>query len=191
MFSRWRKNIYFEYCGTFAVSLILRHQNKEHLKQSKMKFLNYLAIAAVALCTVSCDDDDDPVNNEVVAPSELIAGSYEGSMTMMGSPMDMALEMKAQSNGKVTIVVPEFKAMGGKVTMPSMQLVDVNVAKGAKEGEFTISKEAFALEVPGMPLVNKKGLKGSVKGEALELAFDITPGGMPMAIDLEYKGNKK
>ena len=158
-----------------------------------MKFLNYLAIAAIALGTVSCDDDD-PVQKEVVSPVELIAGSYNGGMSMIvgepGEPSDATVVLKAQKDGKLTIVIPEVGS--GKMVMPELELTDAKVEKVAgKEGEYTISKEAFVINNPGMPLTNKKGLKGTVKGTSIELSYDIQPGAMPMAIQFSFKGTKK
>lgn len=160
-----------------------------------MKFLNYLAIAAIALCTVSCDDDDDPVKDEVVAPAELVAGNYEGTIQMgvgkPGEPVAANVQLKAQSNGKLTVVLPQVGE--GKMTMPSVTLTDVAINKVA-DNEYTVSKEAFSLVVNEMPLSNKKGLNGTIKAGVFSLNYDLTPGAMAdmdMAISFTYKGEKK
>ena len=157
-----------------------------------MKFLNYLAIAAIALCTVSCDDDDDPVVEEVVTPAELVAGNYECGLTMAvgkpGEPTDATVEVKAQKDGKLTVIMPE--AGSGKMSMPKLELADVKLEKVA-DNEYKLTKEAFVINNPGMPLVNTKGLTGTLKNNALELTYDIKPGEMPMSIVFSFKGTKK
>ena len=163
-----------------------------------MKFLNYLAIAAIALCTVSCDDDDDPVKEEekqeVVSPAESVKGDYEGSFDLMGEKVALTVDAQAQKDGKLTLVVPEFqvKAMGSVITMPSIKLDDVTIEKAeGKENEFTLTKDPFTIVAGEMSLANKKGLQGSIKGESMELNFDITPGAMPIPINFAFVGAKK
>ncbi len=152
-----------------------------------MKLRNFLAMALVALCTVSCSDDDE-VLDEFVKPTENIAaqvaGSYEGGNIMIvgGQPTGVvkgSVEITAQENGKVTVVLPE--AGMGKMKLAAITLEDVEV-KSVADKEFSLEHAAFEFTVDGTKYVNAKGLKGSVKDGKLTLAYDIKPGGMPFPI---------
>ena len=157
-----------------------------------MKLRNFLALALVALCTVSCSDDDDEVLDEIVKPAEniaaQIAGSYEGGnlMTVGGQPAGVVkgtVKITAQEDGKATVELPGSTM--GKMVLSAITLTDVEV-KSVSDKEFTLEHAEFAMSVDGKEYVNTKGLKGSVKDGKLSLAYDIKPGAMPFPIEFNF-----
>ena len=151
-----------------------------------MKVLNFLAVIAIALCMVSCNDDDEQ------GPKMSIAGDYEGATVMtVGSamdPIDGVVTIKIDSDSKATLVLPEAK-MSPKMSIPEITLHNVSYVKGA-DGSYTLKLDAFNLDVNGTNYVSK-GLNGVVKNNNLTLNYDFKPGEMPMSINIEFKGLKK
>ena len=151
-----------------------------------MKVKNFLAMAAIALCAVACSDDDDVVNF-----SENVEGTYDGSLSMFGKdPADATIKMEAQSNGKVTIVLP--KAGSGKMVLPSVTVKDIAITETSTD-EYAVTMAAtdsVVVEANGMSITTK-ALSGTVKNNKLTLKYSVKPGKMPMYIPFDFEGAKK
>ena len=150
------------------------------------KVLNFIAVIAVALCIVSCGDDNEEGGK---AP---FAGDYAGTIVMsvgesIMDPIDGIVTLTVDSDDKVTIVLPEAK-MNPKMSIPSITLKNVQYVKAA-DGSYNLKLDAFNIDVNGTNYVSK-GLNGTVRGNVLTLNYDFQPGAMPMSINIEFMGNK-
>ena len=147
-----------------------------------MKFKSFLAAVAICLAAISCTKEE----------AVCLDGEYTGKLVMTvgkpGEPMDATFTIKDHKNNTLTIISPEFTAMGS-MKMPALELKNVKVEETA-EGMFNLNAAAFKIDAGGMEMINQKGLTGTVKDGKLSLAFDIKPGAMPMSIDFTFEGEK-
>ena len=161
-----------------------------------MKLRNFLAMMAVAFCTMgvtACDDDDD---DYVPTAADVVKGVYEGEVNMSVMNEDQptikgTTTVKAQSNGKVELTLPQMSMnMGPKpVVMPAVKVSNVEIKKVA-ENKFELEVGAFN-QVIGDKNFKSTGLKGVIEGNEIELNYDMTPGAMPFPIITKFEGKKK
>lgn len=124
-------------------------------------------------------------------PAELLlSGSYTGTLTMsvMGTAMDPMEEAQVSlaAEGDVwTLTLPEM----GMGTM-SMESISVEV-------ELIESAEGYTLSAENIEAVSGEtsitgSLTGTVSadGSTMTLSAEITPGAMPMAINVDFEGTK-
>ena len=158
-----------------------------------MKLRTFLAMALIALCTVSCSDDDEMVElDNQTEVSTQVAGSYTGVFQQLfgGKPsgfFDGTIKIEAQKDGKVTVLFPKQDS-DSKMSMRAFTLTDVEV-KSISASEFTFEHEAFTVDAGGIDYASK-GLKGTLKNGVLTFDYDIKPGEMPMSINMTFTNDK-
>ncbi len=149
-------------------------------------------MAAICLASISCSKESKNDNNGI--DNSRIIGTYAGKVVMAVGEnampgIDGTLTIKDVTKKNATIVTPTFDAMGGKMTMPALEIKNVKITQ--KNNLYTLEAPAFSIQVGETKYVNKNGLKGTVKDGKINVAYDITPGAMPMQINLTFEGAKQ
>lgn len=146
-----------------------------------MKRSKILLAAVLSLLTftaISCSEDDNEYAKEV-------AGSYDGALVMSVSgtdygTFDMVVNVESTSDDQVTMTIPAFGE--GHMAMPEFSVTNVSVDKDGST--YTLKKDQFTFTVDEVPY--KGSLNGTVKDGKLTFASAVTPGAMPMSVDLNF-----
>ncbi|HIZ88301.1 MAG TPA: calycin-like domain-containing protein [Candidatus Coprenecus pullistercoris] len=124
-------------------------------------------------------------------PAELlISGSYTGTLTMsvMGTAMDPMEEAQVSlaAEGDVwTLTLPEM----GMGTM-SMESISVEVELAESADGYTLSAESIEAVSGETSITGSLTGTVSADGSTMTLSAEITPGAMPMAINVDFEGTK-
>lgn len=167
------------------------------MKMKKIfKTLASLAIIfAVAPALVGCSNDDD----DEVAAVESITGTYSGTMkaSVMGTVCDtpgefnVSISKEPREDDEVIVVMPECSfenaQMGGKRTIPSLTIREVNV--GNINGGYEISSGLSKVELNGVTYSCQ--IKGTISGNNADIMYNVNPGGMGMNINFTFNGKRK
>lgn len=159
-----------------------------------MTLKNFLALTAItfgAFGLTSCDDDDE----KTTSPSELAAGEYTGTNMMQtggeATPEEgYTTQIIAQGNGLVSVMLPAKKdAQRGGMNLPPVLVKDVKLTSNGNNS-YTLSADTIDVVTGQMHIVGK-GLNGAIKGNELNLKYNIKPGKMPIYIDGTFQGKKQ
>ena len=121
----------------------------------------------------------------------LVNGTYTGTLTMsvMGSamdPMEDAEVTLAVDGSTASLTLP---AMGmGTMTMDSIT-VDV-LFEEAEDGSFTLSADNIDAVSGELSITGSLTGTVSADGSTMTINAEITPGAMPMAINVDFEGTK-
>ena len=124
-------------------------------------------------------------------PAELLlSGSYTGTLTMsvMGTAMDPMEEAQVSltAEGDVwTLTLPEM----GMGTM-SMESISVEVELAESADGYTLSAESIEAVSGETSITGSLTGTVSADGSTMTLSAEITPGAMPMAINVDFEGTK-
>lgn len=148
-----------------------------------------LAAFGFASCEKDKDKDDDANVN-----LENVAGTYQGStaISVPAQPgvaietVEMSVTLAGQSNGKLTISIPEvsYTLNGREMQLSGFELRDVGAATG-ENGSVIIPTTPIDLTVGGMQYTG--ALSGKVLGGRLSLDYTLKPGQMPFEILFEFE----
>jgi hypothetical protein len=146
-----------------------------------MKRSKILLAAVLSLLTftaISCSEDDNEYAKEV-------AGSYDGTLVMSVSgtdygTFDMVVNVESTSDDQVSMAIPAFGE--GHMAMPELTVTNVDVDKDGST--YTLKKDQFTITVNEVPY--KGSINGTVKDGKLTFTSPVTPGAMPMAVDLNF-----
>lgn len=166
-------------------------------------FLFAMLISSMSLFTACSDDDDD------TASSEMVAGTYNGTLVATLAGNEVANESKSLSlvkNGDdaIDVVIKDFKlnvSLDGGVNIIPVSLGDLKVEKCTltqKDGKYTFSgsKELKDIEVPLGPgdptpvdcTVNI--VNATVEGNNLNLPIVVGVMGGVLTVNVQYTGTK-
>ena len=121
----------------------------------------------------------------------LVSGTYTGTLTMsvMGTamdPMEDAQVTLAVDGEKASLTLP---AMGmGSMTMDAVT-VEAVLAQ-AEDGSFTLTAESFETVSGETSITGSLTGTISADGTTMTISAEITPGAMPMAINVDFEGTK-
>lgn len=142
------------------------------------KILLTLALSLLTIANISCSKDDKEYAKEV-------AGSYEGTLDMAVrgtsyGTFDLVVNIESTSDDQVTMTIPAFGE--GHMAMPELTVTNVSVDKDGST--YTLKKDQFTITVNEVPY--KGSINGTVKDGKLTFTSPVTPGAMPMAVDLNF-----
>ncbi len=148
-----------------------------------------MVVLAVALAMVACKGDEGAAKD--------VAGVYTGktSYAIAGNPYGesaMTLTVTERTESTVDVSIPSQTytiQMGGReqsVALPELAVSDIKVT--GKDGKYTIAEKEFEVEAEGMKF--KGNLKGTVENNTMVMSYNVTPTGMPMAIEFVFTGTK-
>lgn len=141
----------------------------------KAKIMMMALVATLSIAAVSCGKDY----------AKDVEGSYAGTLDMavsgatMGS-FDATVVVKADGDDAVSLTLPTIGE--GRTAIPELTLSGVNVDKDGSN--YTLKKDNFTITVDNIAYTGS--IDGTVKDSKLNFACDITPGAMPMAINLTF-----
>lgn len=155
-----------------------------------MKLKIFFAMMAIALCAVSCSDDDDK-KEDIVIPAQEIAGTYNGTLSLSVSGTDQGssdsqVKITAEDGGTVQVLLVGG-AGEGAMSLPDITLPGVEV-QTSDNVTYTLPESAIDVTVGSVKYTGS--LQGTVKDEKANLVFTLKPGAMPMAITATFIGTK-
>lgn len=126
-----------------------------------------------------------------VPESLLLSGTYKGTLNMSvaGTPMDpvedaaMVLEV---SDDKAVLTLSSF-GMGG-MTLEDLA-VDVKLGKSA-DGSYTLTAESINASAGDINVTGSLEGTVSADGRMMKIEAAITPGAMPMPVNISFEGTK-
>lgn len=141
----------------------------------KTKIMTMALAAALSIAAVSCGKDY----------AKDVEGSYAGTLEMAvsGATMgtfDATVVVKADGDEAVSLTLPTIGE--GRTAIPELTLSGVSVDKDGSN--YTLKKSDFTITVDN--IAYNGSIDGTVKDSKLSFACDITPGAMPMAINLTF-----
>ena len=144
----------------------------------KNKILLTAVLYLLTLASISCSKDGKECAKDV-------AGSYDGTLVMSVSgtnygTFDMVVDVKSTSDDQVSMTIPAFGE--GHMAMPELTVTNVDVDKDGST--YTLKKDQFTITVNEVPY--KGSINGTVKDGKLTFTSPVTPGAMPMAVDLNF-----
>lgn len=143
----------------------------------KAKIMMMALVATLSIAAVSCGKDY----------AKDVEGTYKGTIDMavsgatMGS-FDATVVVKADGDDAVKLTLPAFGE--GHMAMPELTVDGVSVDKDGSN--CTLKKGEFSVTVGTVAYAGS--LNGTVKDSKLNFTCDVTPGSMPMAINLTFTG---
>lgn len=146
----------------------------------------------------SCNDEKD----ETPTVGKNIAGTYNGAlswkvMTYEGEfpgKYEVAILEDADHEDCVNVILPacSFKmpipGSTAETPIPSLTVKGVPVKESANV--YSFSMDEFTITIDGVAYKGSK-LAGSVVGKDVTLAYELTPGRMPMVINFSFNGTLK
>lgn len=145
------------------------------------KILLTAVLSLLTLASISCSKDDK--DGKEFAKD--VAGSYDGTLVMSVSgtnygTFDMVVNVESTSNDQVSMTIPAFGE--GHMSMPELTVTNVDVEK---EGStYSLKKDQFTITVGEVPY--KGSINGTVQDGKLTFTSPVTPGAMPMSVDLNF-----
>ena len=141
----------------------------------KAKIMMMALVATLSMAAVSCSKDY----------AKDVEGSYAGTLEMAvsGATMgtfDATVVVKADGDEAVSLTLPSIGE--GRTAIPELTLSGVSVDKDGSN--YTLKKSDFTITVDN--IAYNGSIDGTVKDSKLSFACDITPGAMPMAINLTF-----
>lgn len=141
----------------------------------KAKIMMMALVATLSMAAVSCSKDY----------AKDVEGSYAGTLEMAvsGATMgtfDATVVVKADGDEAVSLTLPSIGE--GRTALPELTLSGVSVDKDGSN--YTLKKSDFTITVDN--IAYNGSIDGTVKDSKLSFACDITPGAMPMAINLTF-----
>ena len=141
----------------------------------KAKIMMMALVATLSMAAVSCSKDY----------AKDVEGSYAGTLEMAvsGATMgtfDATVVVKADGDEAVSLNLPTIGE--GRTAIPELTLSGVSVDKDGSN--YTLKKSDFTITVDN--IAYNGSIDGTVKDSKLSFACDITPGAMPMAINLTF-----
>ena len=166
-------------------------------------FLFTMLISSMSLFTACSDDDDD------TASSEMVAGTYNGTLVASLGETEVANESKSLSlfkNGDdaIDVVIKDFQlnvSLDGGVNIIPVSLGDLKVEKCTliqKDGKYTFngSQELKDIQVPvgsGTPMTvdcNVNIVNATVEGNKLSLPIVVGVMNGLLTVNVQYTGTK-
>ena len=141
----------------------------------KAKIMMMALVATLSMAAVSCSKDY----------AKDVEGSYAGTLEMAvsGTTMgtfDATVVVKADGDEAVSLTLPSIGE--GRTAIPELTLSGVSVDKDGSN--YTLKKSDFTITADN--IAYNGSIDGTVKDSKLSFACDITPGAMPMAINLTF-----
>lgn len=162
-----------------------------------MKLKTFLMVAIVALCSVSCNNNDDvtPVADSVVGTYNCtldmkVAGNSAGSSELtvvMTKTSDATISMDIVNNGEQKGGMSINKIELDGITVTDTGNSTYALSKDVPDGGFTATDKGSAAQT----VWTFKSFSGSVEGGSLSLTMIAQPGAMPMPITMVFAGSKK
>lgn len=154
-----------------------------------MKLKNLFSLLILSLFFVACDSNNN--SNKPMNTAQMMEGTYKGTvmMSVMGKDMpqnEANVEIKANTNGTITIVLPGQIGDTHAMKMPSITVPNIKVS--AKDGMYMIEETKIDQSIKDKKYVGM--ISGTVKDKMLDLKYSIKPGAMPMSINFTFTGKK-
>ena len=142
------------------------------------RILSTAMLFIVAFATISCSKENKEYAKDVV-------GNYEGTIVMAVSGTtygthDVTVNVQSSSDDQVSMTIPAFGE--GHMSMPELTVTGVVVDKNG--GTYTLKKDQFSISVDDVPY--KGSIDGTVNDGKLSFSCPVTPGAMPMSVDLTF-----
>lgn len=152
-----------------------------------MKLTEIITLAAIAVFATSCEQQNQESETSF---SEAVAGTYTGTLTMsvMGTAMDPMEEAQVTlgvENDVWTLTLPEM----GMGTM-SMESISVEVELAESGEGYTLTAENIDAVSGNLNITGSLTGTVSADGSSMSINAEITPGAMPMAINVDFEGTK-
>ena len=135
----------------------------------------------------------EPEKPEVSVDAHEIEGTYVGDNKMIVNGRESvlpntAIKITAISNDAIQLFIPSNEPARA-MSMPDVTLDNIKVV-GSEEGSYTFTLAEKVLNLDSMT-ITLKNVKGTVKGDKLDITYVAEPKGMPMPINFVYSGTKK
>lgn len=147
---------------------------------------NFIFCLLATFCSISlftaCSDDDD---NNVDTTINDIVGTYDGTLQVLGQPIDEKITLEKISDSKVKVILEDFEFMGMPIGDISAECMAVKDDDGHLDltGTSTVFVAMFEAELP-------VAINGDADGKNLELEITIQEIPNIGVLSVEFNGNK-